>query len=112
MSQLGIEVKTLTKGIAKWSFQRNGRGKRYGGAGFYAYTRIALNSNERSGGALKEVLAGNKTLKAEIGAQWIPTGAFEECGFTGGLSNPIVIWRDWKACFLLPLALKRRPNES
>lgn len=84
VSQLGIEVKTLTKDIAKWSFQRNGRGKRYGGAGFDAYTRIALNSNERSGGALKEVLAGNKTLKAEIGAQWIPAGAFEEHGFTGG----------------------------
>lgn len=84
VAQLGIEVKTLTKQIGKWSFQRNGRGKRYGGSGFDAYTRIALNSNERSGGALKEVLAGNKTLKAEIGAQWIPAGALEEYGFIGG----------------------------
>ncbi len=84
VSQLGIEVKTLTKNIGKWKFQRNGRGKRYGGVGFDAYTRIALNSNERGGGVLKEVLAGNKTLKAEIGAQWIPAGAFEEHGFIGG----------------------------
>ncbi|HCG7330457.1 TPA: Eco57I restriction-modification methylase domain-containing protein [Vibrio parahaemolyticus] len=84
VSQLGIEVKPLTQNIGKWNFQRNGRGKRYGGGGFDAYSRIALNSNERGGGALKEVLAGNKELKAAIGAQWIPAGAFEEYGFIGG----------------------------
>ena len=84
VSQLGIEVKTLTQDIPKWSFQRNGRGKRYGGQPMEAFKFIGLMSNERGGGPLKELLAGNRSLKAELDAKFIPAGAFAEYGFDGG----------------------------